>query len=175
MDLLDSYKENNILDAFPKPSFFLSQLDTIQSQLGPILDDFNKYFVFYNMNPQISENQQMYDNIKNNIQELYTSLLTITKDVDKNINEINNNYHELNKLIDTLKERNKVLKQKLGIFEDTYDGSDTMISNYKDMYNLQYLKNFSLGLGIVFSLVLISKLFKGKNPSLSVVANPVIS
>lgn len=163
MDLLDSYKKNNILDTFPKPNVFLSQLNTIQSQLGPILDDFNKYFVFYNMNPQISENQQMYENIKNNIQDLYTSLLTISTDVDKNVNQINNDYQELNKLIEILKERNAVLKQKLGIVEDTYDGSDTMISNYKDMYNLQYLKNFSLGLGLVFSLVLITKIFKGQN------------
>ena len=163
MDLLDSYKKNNILDTFPKPNVFLSQLNTIQSQLGPILDDFNKYFVFYNMNPQISENQQMYENIKNNIQDLYTSLLTISTDVDKNVNQINNDYQELNKLIEILKERNAGLKQKLGIVEDTYDGSDTMISNYKDMYNLQYLKNFSLGLGLVFSLVLITKIFKGQN------------
>ena len=166
MDLLDSYKKNNILDTFPKPNVFLSQLNTIQSQLGPILDDFNKYFVFYNMNPQISENQQMYDNIKNNIQELYTSLLTISTDIDKNVNQINTDYQELNKLIEILKERNIILKQKLGIAEDTYDGSDTMISNYKDMYNLQYLKNFSLGLGIVFSVVLITKLFKGQNIAL---------
>ena len=163
MDLLDNYKDNNILNFFPKPSAYLLQLDTIQTQLGPILDDFNKYFVFYNMNPQISENQQMYDNIKNNIQELYTSLLTISTNIDKNVNFINNNYQELNKEIEILKERNTILKKKLGIAEDTYDGSDTMISNYKDMYNLQYLKNFSLGLGIVFSLVLITKLFKGQN------------
>jgi len=163
MDLLDSNTKNNILDNFPQPSIFLSQLDTIQRQLGPILDDFNKYFVFYNMNPQISENQQMYDKIKNNIQDLYTSLLTISTDVDKNVNQINNDYQELNKLIEILKDRNAILKQKLGIVEDTYDGSDTMISNYKDMYNLQYLKNFSLGLGLVFSLVLITKIFKGQN------------
>ena len=138
MDLLDNYKKNNILDTFTKPSIFLSQLDTIQ----------------------------MYDNIKNNIQELYTSLLTISTDIDKNVNQINTDYQELNKLIEILKERNIILKQKLGIAEDTYDGSDTMISNYKDMYNLQYLKNFSLGLGIVFSVVLITKLFKGQNIAL---------
>ena len=169
MDLLDNYKDNNILNFFPKPSAYLLQLDTIQTQLGPILDDFNKYFVFYNMNPQISENQQMYDNIKNNIQELYTSLLTISTNINKNVNFINNNYQELNKEIEILKERNTILKKKLGIAEDTYDGSDTMISNYKDMYNLQYLKNFSLGLGIVFSLVLITKLFKGQN----IAPNPI--
>ncbi len=124
------------------------------------------------MNPQISENQQMYDNIKNNIQELFTSLLRITKDVDKNVNQINNEYQELNKLIELLKQRNSILKQKLGIVEDTYDGSDTMISNYKDMYNLQYLKNFSLGLGLVFSLVLITKIFKGQNTN--PVAAPIV-
>jgi hypothetical protein len=171
MDLLDSYTKNNILDNFPESSVFLSKLDTIQRQLGPILDDFNKYFVFYNMNPHISENQQMYDKIKNNIQDLYTSLLTTSRDVDKNVNKINNDYQELNKLIEILKNRNELLKKKLGIVEDTYDGSDTMISNYKDMYNLQYLKNFSLGLGLVFSLVLITKIFKGQNPSQVVVVS----
>ena len=30
MDLLDNYKDNNILNFFPKPSAYLLQLDTIQ-------------------------------------------------------------------------------------------------------------------------------------------------
>ena len=32
-----------IVSFLSKPSIFLSQLNTIQSQLGPILDDFNKF------------------------------------------------------------------------------------------------------------------------------------
>ena len=162
MNLQDNINNHNILDSFPKPDIFLTRLNTIQEQLGPILDDFNKYFVFYNMNPQISENQKMYDNIKNIIQEIYTALLRISTDINDNVTKINTEYHELNKLIELLKERNIILKKKLGLAEDTYDGSDTMINNYKDMYNLQYLKNFSLGLGIFFSIILITKLFKGK-------------
>ena len=162
MNLQDNINNHNILDSFPKPDIFLTRLNTIQEQLGPILDDFNKYFVFYNMNPQISENQKMYDNIKNIIQEIYTVLLRISTDINDNVTKINTEYQELNKLIELLKERNIILKKKLGLAEDTYDGSDTMINNYKDMYNLQYLKNFSLGLGIFFSIILITKLFKGK-------------
>ena len=171
MDLHDKINKTNILDSFPQPKFFLTQLHTIQSKIEPILDDFNKYYVFYNMNPQISENERMFENIKENIQELYTGLKKISDDVDKNVIIINTDYLKLNKLIEILKKRNAILKKKLGIVENTYDGSDTMIDNYKDIYNLQYLKNFSLGLGIIFSLVLISKLFKGQNQN----SNPTIS
>jgi DNA repair exonuclease SbcCD ATPase subunit len=163
MDLQDNYTETNILDRYPKSSMYLNNIKTTQGKIGPILDDFNKYFVFYNMNPQISENQQMYENIKNNIQELYSSLLLNANEINKNVTKINNNYQELNNEIELIKNQNAKLKKQLDPIQDKYDGSDTMINNYKYMYNLQYLKNFSLGLGIAFSLFAVVKLFKQQN------------
>jgi hypothetical protein len=173
MDLLNTFNSKNMLDNFPKPNIYLTELNTIKTKITPILDDFSKYYVFYHMNPQIDENEKMFNNIKSNIEELYSSIMKISIDIDNNINAINTDYQTLNKQIEILKEQNTILKKQLGIAEDTYDGSDTMIDNYKDMYNLQYLKNFSLGLGIVFSLILITKMFKGQNPIS--ISNPTIS
>ena len=73
---------------------------------------------------------------------------------------INEKLLELDKLIMKEKKMNRELKRRLGIVENTYNGSDEMIHNFKDMYELQYLTNFATFAGIV---VLGTLLFKPNN------------
>ena len=40
--------EQQFMAQFVKPEFFTERVQTLQQQLPPILDDFNKYFVLYN-------------------------------------------------------------------------------------------------------------------------------
>ena len=48
---MDSYTTTEIADDFPDPDQFREKLQTLDSQLAPILADFKKYYVFFNMNP----------------------------------------------------------------------------------------------------------------------------
>jgi hypothetical protein len=141
-----------------KPSIFLTQLETVGEKLPFILDDFKKYFIFYNKNPEVAEYQQAFENIKGNLRKLSAELFMITNNIEKGTDDINDKLLKLDKLIEKEKMKNKVLRKKLGLVETKYDGSAEMISNYKETYNLYYMKNFGVLVGIIFSLVAVKKL-----------------
>lgn len=153
-------KQHEIMNNLTKPSLFLSQLDTLVEKLPHILDDFKKYYVFYNKNPEYNEYQQMFENMKGNLQKLNSELFMVTNNIEKGTDDINHQLHDLDQSIEREKTKNKILKKKLGFIETKYDGSAEMISNYKDTYNLYYLKNFGIFLGIILSIIAANKIGK---------------
>ena len=145
---------------FTQPASFLAKLKPFHEKLPSILEDFVKYYVFYNRNPEVNEYQQLFDNIKGNLQSLNSGLFMETNNIEKMTEIINEKLLELDKLIMKEKKTNRELKRRLGIVENTYNGSDEMINNFKDMYDLQYLTNFVTFAGII---VLGTLLFKPNN------------
>ena len=77
---------------------------------------------------------------------------------------MNSKFQLLNKLIKKEKMKNSKLKRQLGIVENKYNGSDELISNYKEMYNLDYLNNFALIVGILVLGAMLSKKFLAREP-----------
>ena len=76
------------------------------------------------------------------------------------------NFFPLNKKLFTLdilirreKERNKELKRKLGIVEHKNNASSEMISNYKEMYDSGYLRNWGLLLSIFVGIFTIKNVY----------------
>ena len=55
------------IDNFKTPVIFKEKLKTLNQQLPAILDDFKKYYVFFNKNPEYPEYQNLFENIKANI------------------------------------------------------------------------------------------------------------
>jgi|688.fasta_scaffold96966_3 hypothetical protein len=159
---MDYSKTNDAFDFnnFTQPASFLAKLKPLHEKLPSILEDFVKYYVFYSRNPEVNEYQQLFDNIKGNLQSLNSGLFVETNNIEKMTEIINKKLLELDKLIMKEKKMNRELKRRLGIVENTYNGSDEMIHNFKDMYELQYLTNFATFAGIV---VLGTLLFKPNN------------
>ena len=137
-------QQDNLTDDLTKPQVFLSQINTLKEKLPSILDDFKKYYVFYNKNPEYSEYQQMFENIKGNLQNINSELFMTSNNIEKE------------------KIKNRQLKRRLGIIEKKYNGSDELISDYKEIYNLDYLKNFALFYGIILLGLIMDLKFRGK-------------
>lgn len=157
-------EQDNLIDDLTKPQIFLSKINTLKEKLPPILDDFKKYYVFYNKNPEYSEYQQMFENIKGNLQNINSELFMTSNNVEKDTETINDRLQKINALIAKEKMKNKQLKKRLGIVEKKYNGSDELISDYKEIYNLDYLTNFALFYGIIVLGVVISLKFKSPAP-----------
>ena len=149
-----------IMNNLTKPSVFLNQLNTETDKLPHILDDFKKYFVFYNKNPEESEYQQLFENIKGNLQKSSASLFMVTNNIEKDTDEINHKLLKLDELIEKEKMKNKVLRRNFGLVDAKYDGSSEMISDFEETYNLYYIKNFGLFLGIIITIVAVNKIGK---------------
>lgn len=146
---------------------FIQQLETLQSQLPSILEDFKKYFVFYNKNPEDAEYQQMFQNIKGNLNTLNSSLFKLSNNVESCINNTNTSYSKLDDLIQSEKEKNKKLKLELGIVEQNNNASTELISDYKNMYEYGYLRNWSMVFSILIVCFTMSKIFKTPTPTVN--------
>jgi hypothetical protein len=151
--------EKQFISQFEKPELFTEKVDTLQQQLQPILDDFQKYFVLYNRDPNYPEYETMFNNIKQNLNSTGSSLFMISNDVDANIDNINKEFKKLDILITKERNENRELKRKLNIIEKEVHGSKELIDDYNEMYDLDYLRNWGLFLSSIVVGLSISKMF----------------
>jgi hypothetical protein len=159
MDLKE-FTEYNFINNLKKPSDYQYQLDTIKQKLLPLMDEFKKYYVFFNKSPEYPEYQPTFENIKNNIQLLNSELLSIGNNIKHDTEQINSELLNLNTKISEEKNKNGIFKKILQNMNNKYNASDEMISDYQELYNLYYLRNFSLFIGIIFSSYVIYKVYK---------------
>ena len=157
MNLSDN---ENITNKYPEASSFTTKVQALQSQLPAILADFKKYYVFYNKNPEYPEYQQTYQNIKGNLNDVNSNLFTLSNDVQSNTDNLNKGLHILNKLIKKEKDKNRKLKIDLGIVENKNNAATEMISDYKQIYDSDYLRNWAMFLSILIVGASISKIYK---------------
>jgi hypothetical protein len=141
-------------------SEYIDKMKQLEGGVHLLLDEFKKIFVVAKMNPNDMEVQQQFQNIVNSLAEVLSKLFTISNNVQVNIDDINKKLFELNVLIKEEKDKNRELKIKLGIAENTGNASSEMISNYRDMYNMNYLRNWSLLLSSVLCMVTIGLIYK---------------
>jgi hypothetical protein len=151
--------EKQLMDQFEKPEMFTQKIETLQQQLPPILDEFNKYFVLYTTDPSYPEYGNMFNNIKQHLNSLSASLFVISNDVDANTDEINKAFKKLDILITKERKKNRELRRKLGMIEDENNSSKELIDNYNEMYDTDYLRNWALFLSTIVVGVSISKMF----------------
>ena len=149
---------------FKSAEQFTNELKILQQQLPPILDDFEKYYVFYNMNPSNSEYQQMFENIKKNLDTINSKMFMLSNSIEKETDNINKKLLSLDILIQKEKKENIELKLKLGIIKEKEDSADIMISDYKQRYDIGYLKNWAVFLSIIAAGFAISKVSSNKIP-----------
>jgi len=154
--------EDETIYNFKSAKQFSDELKILQEQLSPILDDFEKYYVFYNMNPSNNEYQQMFQNIKNNLDTINSKTFMLSNSIEKEIDNINKKLLSLDFLIQKEKEINKELKLKLGIIKEKEDSADIMIYDYKQRYDIGYVKNWAVFLSIIIAGFAITKVSSNK-------------
>ena len=155
---------STIISNYENPKKFSQILETLSQQLPAILDDFKKYYVFYNKNPDYNEYQQAFEGIKGNLNEFNSRVFILSNEVQSNTNKINEMLIKLNEMIDYEKKRNERLKKQLANIEGEKDASTEMIDNYKEMYNNEYTKNWGIVLSILVAGFAISKVYTNKIP-----------
>ena len=144
----------------PQASSFLSVIETLNQQFAPILDDYKKYYVFHNMMPDYNEYQQMFETINSNLNEVTTKLFTTTNDIEVNTEKISKKLKSLSDLINQEKEKNHKFRNRLEMIDGKNNSSDILINNYTEMYDIQYIRNCVLAIGIVLSIIASTRIFK---------------
>ena len=139
----------NVRSHFANQKTFRMNLETYQQQIGPILDDYEKYYVFYNMVPSNEEYKKMFDNIQANMNSVNSQVFMLSNNVAKGTDEANAILIYLDAEIQNEKEKNAALKRKLNALDEKELSSDILIANFKELYDLWYLKNWAMIISIV--------------------------
>jgi chromosome segregation ATPase len=150
---------DDFTSGFQDVSQFTQKIQTLQSQLPPILADFQKSYILYNKDHNNQEYQQTFQNIKTNLNSLNSQLFTLSNNVQSDIDKLNSKLFALDSLIQKERERNKKLKRDLGIVEHKKNAAFEMITDYKEIYESKYLRNWALFFSIITVIITISKIY----------------
>ena len=84
----------------------------------------------------------------------------LSNNVQSNTDGINKKLFELDVLIREEKRKNAILKKKLGIVEHKSSAASELISDYVNIYDIDYLRNWGLFFGIIIAATAISRVYK---------------
>jgi len=141
------------------------QINNIKTTFFSALDDFQKYYVYYNKNPEVSEFQNYYTNSKGQLQQMSTKLLYTTSEMSVKIDNLNDDAEAATKEIEKQKKEADILLTKMENVRNNQNGSSISITDSIDQYNTQYYKNWIIFIGIHFIVVAIFLLFKTSPPT----------
>jgi len=151
---------NSYEDNFSKSSTFKNKINDLDSGINILLDEYKKLYVLVGVNPNNQEYQQQYQNTVNNLDSVMSKMFSVSNDIQGNVNNINKTLVQYDILIKEEKKVNSDLKVKLGIVENKNNAAYEMITDYKDIYDKRYLRNWSLILGSIICLVAIKTVYK---------------
>jgi chromosome segregation ATPase len=136
-----------------------NSITNIQEKLPAILDDFKKYYIFYNKTPTYNEYQTIFENLKSNLNSINSELITISNNVSNSSQNISDRLLKLNNLIEKEKTKNMKLKSNSYNLNNKYNGSKELVNEYKQIHDNKYLRNVSIFIGIIVGSILLYKFF----------------
>jgi len=145
-----------------KSQQFDEKINNIEKQFFSALDDFKKYYVYYNKNPEVNEFQNYYVNSKGQLQSMSKDLFITTNDINKNIEILDNQMKEVSNKLNKEKKIYDESMKLLGNLQNTKDGSEILINDSKEEYNKQYYYNVELICGILIVGLILGTFFKSK-------------
>jgi hypothetical protein len=155
-------ENNSYENKFTKSTAFKAKINELDSGVDVLLDEFKNLYVIFNMYPGNQEYQQQYQNTLNKLDRVMSKLFSVSNNIERNVDSINEKLLEYDVLIKKEKNKNRTFKAKLGMVEDKNNAASEMITDYKDIYNKRYLRNFSLILSSIICLVAISRVYKNQ-------------
>ena len=128
---------------------FNEKINAIRGQFFSALDDFKKYYVYFNKNPEVNEFQNYYANSKGQLQTMSKNLFVTTNDIDKEIEDLEAKIKTMSALLKEEKGLNAKLVELMDDIDNTNDSSNVLISDTKKIYNKKYYTNVRLIIGII--------------------------
>ena len=154
---------NNILtEKLDSLKTYQSTLEQLNGQLNPILEQFQKAYMNYEMNPTNHEYERIFLIATSNMESLNSQLFSIKNALVKNIQILDQDLMQLNEKIKEVKKENQYLNNNYHQINSKQHGSIGMVYEFNDMYNRDYFTNLHVLIGILFSLYLTIQIFSDR-------------
>jgi hypothetical protein len=150
--------DDSFLEKMRNPEEIKNRIKTLEEQSPYILAEFKKNFILYNKNPEYSEYQQMFQNIKSNLGKIGAQFFELLNTIQVDTEELNKKLNCLNALIVEERQKNNRLKRRLGIVDNENNASNEMIYDFNKMYEEGYLRNWGLVISILAVFLIIKNM-----------------
>jgi hypothetical protein len=135
-----------------KTQIFNEKLGHFKSQFPHVLENFQKYYVFSNKNPDYQEYQTFFNESKQHLQQINNELFLLKNNVQENSEQINNLVKNMNVSMEGQKLKNNNLLEKYNAIVGENNGSQKMFYNSKTNYRILNYQNIIYITGIVILL-----------------------
>lgn len=153
----------DILDNLVNPDVFTKRLIDIKLDVKSTLDTLENTYTLHKAYPENIPYLNDYNNSKENANKISARLEILNDTIVKNAQHLRDDYSSKNDIIKSIKNKNTELKKQISIINNSYDGSHKMFDNFKETYNLNYLKNFSMFIGILLASTFCIRMIAKKN------------
>ena len=131
------------------------KLTTLSETFFSVLDDFKKYYVYTNKNPEVNEYQNYFLNNKSQLQNINKEVILLSNDIRKDMELLNNAITRINIQLNDEKELNGELLKLINNLKNSNNGSNLLLDETTAIYNKQYLYNTELFITCIILLILI--------------------
>ena len=136
----------------PEAKIYQEQINNKANSFLSALDDFKKYYVYYNKNPEVQEYNKNFTDSKEQLQTLSSDVFEITNTIQRKIEEKNRAMSGIEMKL----KRQKVISQEqekaVNNLKSVQVGSSVMIDDSKTDYIFNYYKNLEIVIGILILL-----------------------
>lgn len=144
----------------PQSQRYSEKINATSQQFFAVLDDFKKYYVFFNKNPEVNEYQQFYLNNKTQLQNLNRDIFTTTNNIEKAIEQLSQLMTRMNAKLSSEKELDGELGKLVSKLSNTGNGASIMLEDTTQIYAKQYYQNVEICVGVIGIIGLLIKMFK---------------
>jgi len=137
------------LEYQPQTNKYNEQLNNLSSTFFSLIDDYKKYYVYTNKNPEVNEYQNFFFNAETQIQNTNKELVNLTNLIKNDIKQLDKLINDINIKLATEKDLNKELSNLFSNLKNNNNGSSIMLDETTIMYNKQYLWNIEIFIGII--------------------------
>ena len=138
---------------------YKSQIEDIKKSLYVLLgqDQFINSYYLSKENPKNNVYKNQLLNIISNVNKKIGKMFDISVKIYQNTQSFNKKIAELRELLADEKTKNRRLKRQTGLIDTKYSTSQELIDDYIDLYDVRYVRNWAVGLGVVLILATIPK------------------
>jgi hypothetical protein len=151
------------LEYQPQTNNYNEKLNSLSSTFFSLIEDYKKYYVYTNKNPEVNEYQNFFFNTETQLQNNNKSLVDLINLIKNDIKELDKLINGINLKLSSEKDLNKELSKLVLNLKNENNGSSIMLDETTIMYNKQYLWNIEIFIGIIILCVLIANNLRNNN------------
>ena len=139
------------------PEYYKQKITELNTKFSLILDEINKSYSIYKMNPDYPEYQNLYSSNMSNLEKTKSDIFLLQNSLENDNQKLIDYINIADSKIEQLQKENDTLHSKFKYLYSSYNTSDGLIDETQYLYNMKLLELFISLVGIIVILVFIKK------------------